>query len=213
MRLLFFLLLVLPLSAQAWDIRFEAPLFSGKNLPTTLVSGTGQLTTGKLDSTKGGILSVNHRMIRLSPLFRLEWGAEINQWDSSGFVRQDSITLNSSFKQVGGGVGLNAQLWIPFTGLCAEIAVIQRLQQYKYSTDNFDSHKSTESTTWLRFGLRWRLPFVPILHPYVAASYQQPVSDHQPVRVNSIDNLADYFIDGSGKDTQKLWTFGVGITF
>jgi len=73
--------------------------------------------------------------------------------------------------------------------------------------------EETLSRTWLRVGIRWRLG-IPALHPYLAASYQEPHSPSRPVRLDSAADLASYFsAQGSGQEFQRLWTFGVGVTF
>ena len=67
--------------------------------------------------------------------------------------------------------------------------------------------------TWLRVGARWRLD-LPGFRPYLAASYQEPLSRDRPVRMDSATNLASYLgAQGSGQEFQRLWTFGVGVTF
>jgi hypothetical protein len=109
-------------------------------------------------------------------------------------------------------VGLNAQLWVPFVGIAGEFGLIQRLQHYRYDTAGASSTKDL-SRTWLRVGARWRIPSV-VVHPYLAASYQQPVTKDRPVKLSSSSDLAAYFsAQGSGQEFERLWTFGVGVTF
>ena len=205
--------LVLPLAAQTWDLRLEVPFPQGQSLSGTLVSGTIQIISGDLDTGNGGILSINRRLIRVGPILRLEWGAEITQWSANGSINLGPSVLNSKLKQTGAGIGLNAQLWIPFTGICGEIGVIQRFQQYKFSSNDLES-SGTIGRTWLRVGARLRVPFVPVINPYVAASYQQPINKDQPVHINSVQDLADLFKEqGKGQEFQRLWTIGVGVAF
>ena len=64
----------LPLAAQAWDVRVEAPFPKGQDLPRTTISG--QSTAGSLDTGRGAILTVSHRIQRLGPVLKLEWNAE-----------------------------------------------------------------------------------------------------------------------------------------
>ena len=62
-------------------------------------------------------------------------------------------------------------------------------------------------------GARWRVPAV-VVHPYVVASYQQPVTNDNPVKLNGAADLAAYFTaQGSGQEFQRLWTFGVGVAY
>ena len=69
------------------------------------------------------------------------------------------------------------------------------------------------SRTWLRVGARWRIPSVGV-HPYLAASYQQPVTKDRPVKVSTASDLAAYFsAQGSGQEFERMWTFGVGVSF
>ncbi|MDR0499616.1 MAG: hypothetical protein LBH03_07810 [Holophagales bacterium] len=229
MRWMLFSLLTLPLAAQTWDLRFEVPFPQGQNLPQTMLLGSGQLISGELDKGNGGILSVSHRLIRVSPVLRLEWGAEVNQWNANGYINSDSFNsiaipfadikdnqlgshIDSKLKQTGVGLGINAQLWIPFVGVSGEMGVIQRFQRYNYSAEGVESD-GTIGRTWLRVGVRWRLPFVAV-HPYLSASYQQPINKEHPVHIDSIKDMAGYFTaQGKGQEFQRLWAFGVGVTF
>ena len=53
-----------------------------------------------------------------------------------------------------------------------------------------------------------------VVHPYLVASYQQPVTKDHPVQLSSAADLATYFTaQGSGQEFQRLWTFGVGVAF
>ncbi|MDR2696907.1 MAG: hypothetical protein LBB40_00345 [Holophagales bacterium] len=215
MRLILLPLLALPLAAQTWDLRFEVPFPQGQSLLQTTLEGTGQLISGDLDTGNGGILSVTRRLIRVGPILRLEWGAEVNQWNANGYINSDdsSHTLKTKLKQTGAGLGINAQLWVPFVGVCAEMGVIQRFQRYNYSADGVESD-GTIGRTWLRVGIRWRLPLFVAVHPYITASYQQPINKENPVRIESIQDLAGYFTaQGKGQEFQRLWAFGVGVTF
>ncbi|MBK8571917.1 MAG: hypothetical protein IPN91_04565 [Holophagaceae bacterium] len=201
-------LAALPLSAQ-WDLRLELPRPSGQSLPQTLLSGSGQLVSGDLDSGRGFIASANRRLFQLGPLLKLEGGVEVSQFTADGSLSQGATTQATKLKQQGLGVSLNAQLWVPFVGIAGEFGLIQRLQHYRYDTAGASSTKDL-SRTWLRVGARWRIPSV-VVHPYLAASYQQPVTKDRPVKLSSSSDLAAYFsAQGSGQEFERLWTFGVG---
>jgi len=202
----------LPVSAQAWDIRAEAPFPKGQNLPQTLIQGTGELVQGESDRGQGLILSVSHRIIRVGPILKFEWGLEYSDWKASGQIQQDATPFGSSIRQRGAGVGLNAQFWVPFTGVAGEMGLIQRFQSYEYTGASATTEQNL-SRTWLRVGLRWRLP-MPLISPYVAASYQEPLSKDRPVQVNSASDVASYLkVQGSGQEFNRMWTFGVGVQF
>ena len=204
-------LAALPLSAQ-WDLRLELPRPSGQSLPQTLLSGSGQLVSGDLDQGRGFIASANRRLFQVGPLLKLEGALEVSQFTADGSLSQGGSTQATKLKQQGLGVGLNAQVWVPFVGLAGEIGLIQRLQHYRYDTAGASSTKDL-SRTWLRVGARWRIPSV-VVHPYLAASYQQPVTKDRPVKLSSSSDLAAYFsAQGSGQEFERLWTFGVGVAF
>jgi len=206
-------LAVLPLSAQAWDLRMEVPFPKGQNLPQTLVGGTTKLaTSGTLDTGQGVIFSVSHRIIRVGPILKLDWGLEVAQWKADGQVQQGAANLGSTLKQYGGGIGVNAQFWVPFTGVAGELGLLQRFQKYQFETATASQDK-TLSRTWLRVGARWRLP-IPVINPYLAASYQQPVTKDRPVKVDGLGSLAEYIsAQGNGQEFERMWTFGVGVQF
>jgi len=204
-------LAALPLSAQ-WDLRLELPRPSGQSLPQTLISGSGQLVSGDLDTGRGFIASANRRLFQLGPLLKLEGGLEVSQFTADGSLSQGTTTQATKLKQQGVGVGLNAQLWVPFVGIAGEFGLIQRLQHYRYDTAGASSTKDL-SRTWLRVGARWRIPAV-VVHPYLAASYQQPVTKDRPVKLSSSSDLAAYVsAQGSGQEFERMWTFGVGVAF
>jgi len=204
-------LAALPLCAQ-WDLRLELPRATGQNLPQTLISGTGKLVAGDFNTGGGFIASANRRLLQVGPLLRLEGGLEYTQFSADGTLINGTATQNSKLKQQGLGAGLNAQLWVPFVGLAGELGLIQRLQHYSYDTAGASSTKNL-SRTWLRVGTRWRIPSV-VVHPYLAASYQQPVSKDHPVKLGSASDLGSYFTaQGSGQEFERLWTFGVGVAF
>jgi len=204
-------LAALPLCAQ-WDVRLELPRATGQNLPQTLISGTGKLVAGGFDTGGGFIASVNRQLLQVGPLLKLEGGFEYTQFRADGTLVNGAATQDSRLKQQGLGAGLNAQVWVPFVGIAGEIGLIQRLQHYAYDTAGASSTKNL-SRTWLRVGTRWRIPSV-LVHPYLAASYQQPVSKDRPVKLSSASDLATYFTaQGSGQEFERLWTFGVGVAF
>ena len=203
--------LAMPLAAQ-WDARVEIPFPQGQSLPQTLISGTAQLVSGSLDTGRGGIATLSRRLWAFGPVVRIEGGLELAQWKADGTVAHGSVQQPSTLKQSGLGVGLNAQFWIPFTGLAGEFGLIERFQNYKFSTPGFSSEQNL-ARTWLRVGAWWRLPF-PAVHPYLAASYQQPITNDNPVKLGSVADLATYLgAQGSGQEFDRMWTFGVGFTF
>ena len=200
-----------PLRAQ-WDLRLEVPRPSGQSLPQTLLTGTGQLASGSLDTGRGAIASVYRQLFQIGPLFHVQAGLEYSQWKADGALTQGGALQATALKQQGAGVGLNAQLWVPFVGLAGEIGVIQRFQRYTFDTNGL-SNRQDLSRTWLRVGARWRLP-LPVLHPYLAASYQQPITKDHPVQLHSASDLASYFTaQGNGQEFERMWTFGVGVAF
>ncbi len=215
MRNVAFLLVALgslPVAGQAWDVRVEVPFAEGQRLPDTLITGTGQLAEGDLNLGKGVILSVNHRLLRLNPVVRLDWCLEAMQVKASDHVQVGAAAYDRRLKQSGFGVGVNAQFWIPFTGAAAELGVIQRFQDYRFEVGN-NAQNHRLSRTWLRVGARWRLP-MPVAAPYLAASYQQPLTKSHPTHRGSAPDLASYLAaQGKGQEFQRLWTFGVGLQF
>ncbi len=201
----------LPLAAQ-WDARVEVPFPKGQSLPQTMLLGTSQLVSGNLDTGRGGIATLSRRLWAFGPVLRLEAGLEISQWRADGTVTQGSVVQPSTLKQSGLGVGLNVQAWVPFTGLAGELGVIERFQNYKFSSSGFSSDKNL-ARTWIRVGARWRLPF-PAVHPYLAASYQQPITQDHPASLGSVADFASYLkAQGSGQEFDRMWTFGAGFTF
>lgn len=206
------LLAALPLSAQAWDIRAEVPFPKGQSLPQTLLEGTGDLAFGKLDTGRGGILTLSHRMLRVGPVLKLEWNLEYTQLRADGRLQVGTTPLAMDLRQRGAGLGINAQFWLPFTGVAGELGVTQRFQRYTYEAGGAVV-KEDLSRPWLRVGARVRLPF-PVIKPYLAASYQQPLSKDRPVVLGSAsDLLALLKAQGSGQEFERLWTFGAGIQF
>ena len=204
-------LAALPLCAQ-WDLRLELPRPKGQSLPQTFLSGTGQLVSGDLDTGRGFIASVNRELFRVGPLLKLEWGGEYSQFSADGSLVNGTATQATKLRQQGLGVGLNAQVWVPFVGLAGEFGLLQRFQHYTYDTAGASSSKDL-SRTWLRVGARWRIPSV-VVHPYLVASYQQPVTKDHPVKLSSASDLAAYFsAQGSGQEVERMWTFGAGVTF
>lgn len=201
----------LPLAGQAWDLRFEASFPEGQSLPETLLTGTSQLVSGTLDTGQGGILTLSHRLIRIGPVLKFEWSLEAAKLKAEGTYTAGTPT-GTTLTQEGLGLGLNAQFWIPFTGVAGELGLIQRFHRYTYDVGG---ERSTEdlSRTWLRVGARWRLPFFAV-RPYLAASYQQPFSSDNPVSLGSAEDLAALLsAQGSGQEFERLWTFGVGVQF
>ena len=210
MRFLYFAL-ALPLAAQTYDLRFEVPFPKGQNLPQTLLTGTGQLASGTLDTGHGGILSLERTFLEW-PVLRLSTGLEAAQFDTDGQLHEGASLRAAHLTQTGIGAGLSAQFWIPFTGLAGELGLLQRFQHYRFDAAGITQSQDL-SRTWLRVGARWRLP-MPWLRPYLAASYQEPLSKEHPVRLSSAADLAGYLeAQGSGLEVERLWTFGVGVVF
>jgi hypothetical protein len=202
---------VMPLAAQ-WDSRVEVPFPKGQSLPQTLISGSSQLVSGDLDTGHGGIVTLSRRIWAFGPVVRLEGGLELAQWRADGVVVQGIVQQASTLKQSGVGVGLQAQFWIPFTGIAGEFGLIERFQDYQFSTAGASREKNL-ARTWLRVGARWRMPF-PGIHPYLAVSYQQPVTQNNPVKLGIVADLSAYLgAQGTGQEFDRMWTFGVGVTF
>jgi hypothetical protein len=137
---------------------------------------------------------------------------EYSQFKAGGSLANGTASQGTDLKQQGVGLDINAQFWVPFTGLAGEFGLIQRFQRYTLDTAGASNAKDL-SRTWLRVGARWRIPSV-VVHPYVVASYQQPVTKDNPVKLSSASDLATYLTaQGSGQEFQRLWTFGVGVAF
>lgn len=205
--------LALPLSAQAWDLRLEVPYPKGQNLPDTLIGGASTLIHQQsLDTGSGFIATASHRIIRVGPVLKLEWGMEYSRLVADGQVQQGTGLVGSQIRQYGLGVGVNAQFWVPFTGLAAELGAIERFQAYRLEVNGATQDKDL-ARPWLRVGIRYSLP-LPVVNPYLAASYQQPITKDHPVQLGSASDLASYLsAQGSGQEFQRMWTFGVGIAF
>ncbi|MBI1753772.1 MAG: hypothetical protein HY014_11175 [Acidobacteria bacterium] len=204
-------LVSLPLCAQ-WDLRLELPRPTGQSLPQTLLSGSGQLVGGTFDTGKGFIATANRQFFQIGPLLKLEGGLEYSQFKADGNLAKGSGSQGTTLKQQGVGLDVNAQVWVPFVGVAGEIGLIQRFQRYTVDTAGASSAKDL-SRTWLRVGARWRIPSV-VVHPYVVASYQQPVTKDRPVKLSSVSDLAAYFTaQGNGQEFERMWTFGAGVTF
>jgi len=215
-------LLALPLAAQNWDFRLEVPFPKGQSLPLTLIQGTGQLAQGGLDTGKGYILSVNRYLLRVGPILRFDWGLEFTRFNADGAIDLGAGSMNSvqhlpgsfgsKLNQVGLGAGIHATFNVPFTGLAGEMGIIQRFQNYRFEGAGARAEQNI-SRTWLRVGGRFTLP-MPLLNPYVCASYQQPVSRDKPVRISQAQDVVNYLnAQGSGQEVERVWTFGVGIAF
>jgi hypothetical protein len=204
------MLCALPLSAQAWDLRLEAPFAKGQDLPGSSVAG--QATAGSLDTGHGVIFTLSHRIVRVGPVLKFEWNAEYSQLRADGQIQQGAAGQSSRLTQSGLGAGLNAQFWVPFTPFAGELGLLERFHDYRYAGAGA-ARDETIARTWLRAGVRYVLPF-PGISPYLAASYQAPVSRDQPVQLASSPSLGAYLgAQGAGQEFQRLWTLGVGISF
>ena len=211
-RVIFLAMVWVPLAGQAWDLRVERSFLSGQGLEPTVVGGMGPLTRDDLDRGRGVILSVNHRLVRVNPVLRLDWTAEYNDWRTDGVAQIGAGVHRTHLEQRGFGAGVNAQFWIPFTGAAGELGVIQRFQDYRYTLSG-SSVDHRISRTWLRVGARWRLA-LPSAAPYVAVSYQRPLGSSRPSRQASYPDLAACLAaQGSGQEFERMWTVGVGVQF
>ncbi len=203
----------LPLAAQ-WDVRLEIPRPQGQSLPQTFLTGTGELVSGGFSTGQGYIATVSRRIFTFGPIARLEWGVEYGRWTADGTLNSSTpgASRSTTLSQQGIGAGINLQLWVPFVGLGGEIGVIERLQHYKATVPGAEQSKDL-ARPWLRVGARWRLP-LPLIHPYLAAAYQQPITKDKPVKLSSTSDLQSYLnAQGSGQEFERMWTFGVGLTF
>ena len=203
-------LFALPLSAQAWDLRLEAPFARGQELPWSTVQGQG--ASGGLDTGHGVILTASHRIVRVGPVLKFEWNAELARIQADGRIQQGGVVSASHLKQTGVGAGVNAQFWMPFTGFAGELGLLGRVQAYRYEGAGA-AQERTIARPWLRAGLRWMLP-LPGPGPYLAVSYQEPLIRDKPVQQASAQDLGAYLgAQGAGQEFQRLWTLGVGISF
>lgn len=204
-------LAAVPLAAQSWGLRLEVPFPRGQNLPQTLLTGSGQLASGTLDTGKGLLATLDRRLVVFGPVLRLEAAFEGAWLRTEGDVRLGTTNQTGRLTQAGLGVGLNAQFWIPFVGLGGEVGLIERAQRYRYEAAGASS-THTLGRPWLRVGARWRLPLP--FRPYLAASYQQPITKDHPVQLSSAADLAALLgAQGSGQEFDRMWTFGVGWSF
>jgi hypothetical protein len=206
--------LALPLSAQAWDLRLEVPFPQGQSLQGTMVGGAVDMAvSGDLDTGNGVIFTVNHRLFRVGPILRLDWGGEVGQLMADGVVDiGTNAQQKTKLRQTGAGLGLNALLSVPLLGLSGEIGAIQRFQKYEYTTEGAE-HSGTIGRLWLRVGVRYKMNLL-VASPYVTASYQQPINKENPVKIGSIEDLQTLLsAQGSGQEFQRMWTFGVGVMF
>ena len=202
-------LAALPLSAQAWDLRLEAPFAKGQDLP--LGSVAGQPTWGSLGTGHGAILTASHRIVRVGPVLKFEWNAEYASLQADGQIQQGQGVQSSRLRQQGLGAGVNAQFWVPFTAFAGELGLLGRFHSYRYQGAGA-ARDETIARPWLRAGLRWVLPF-PGISPYLAASYQQPLAKDKPVAGSAADLDAYLGAQGAGQEFQRLWTLGLGISF
>jgi len=199
-----------PLAAQAWDLRLEAPFPKGQSLPATTIQGAA--VSGGLDTGQGVIFTVGHRIMRVNPVLKFEWTAELSQLQASGQIHQGQAGAGSRLSQSGIGGGVNAQFWVPFTGVAGELGLLGRLQSYRYEGAGA-ARTGTILRPWLRTGLRWNLP-LPGIDSYLAASYQLAILRDQPTQQNSAPTLPSYLsAQGAGQEFDHLWTVGVGVTF
>ncbi len=204
-----------PLMSQSWDFRLEYPMPKGQNLPQTMITGVSDIVkTEKFDTGKGLIFTAGHRIIRLGPILRFDGLVEFAQFKTDGKFKVNDLLKESTLKQHGFGAGLNARFDVPFIGLSGEIALIHRFQTYKFNSGHdVPEIDDNINRTWMRVGVRYTLP-IPIINPYLAASYQQPFSKDKPVNLTSAEDLqALLTAQGTGQEFDRMWTFGVGVQF
>jgi len=205
-------LFVLPLSAQSWDLRLEAPFPQGQDVPQTRIQSTGQEVSGSLSTGTGAIVTASHRIVRVGPVLKLEWNAEFVHLRAAGQIQQGTVNSGSRLRQDGVGAGVNAQFWVPFTGFAGEVGVLERLQSYRFEGAGYSQERYL-ARPWMRLGARWALP-LPELKPFLSASYQEAITNDHPVQEASVPNLGTHLsAQGSGQEFQRLWTLGVGIAF
>jgi hypothetical protein len=201
-----------PLAGQAWDLRVESPFPVGQELAPANLGAMSVLTEDDLERGDGVILSLNHRLVRVNPVLRLDWTIEYSRWKADGEARVGSGTYRTELRQSGLGAGINAQFWIPFTGAAAELGVIQRFHDYEYTLAGV-SENSHVSRTWLRAGARWRLA-LPTMAPYVAISYQWALSPSHPSGSQSYPDVAACLAaQGTGQEFEQMWAIGAGVQF
>ena len=211
LQILSLALVALPLSAQAWDLRLEVPFAKGQDLPPATVGGS-VATSGSLDTGHGAIVTVSHRIMRMGPVLKYEWNAELTRFQADGRIQQGASGGSSRLSQTGAGAGVNAQFWMPFTGFAGELGLLERVQAYRFEAGGAAEDR-TIARTWLRAGLRWVLP-VPDLNPYLAVSWQAPLTRDKPVQTGSAQDLGGYLTaQGAGQEFQRLWTVGAGVSF
>ena len=200
----------LPLSAQAWDLRLEAPFAKGQDLPPEHRGGPGHLGFPG-HRPRGRSSRSSHRIVRVGPVLKFEWNAEYSQLQADGQIQQGPAPQPSRLKQSGLGAGVNAQFWVPFTAFAGELGLLGRFHAYRYEGAGA-AQDETLVRPWLRAGVRWVLPF-PGISPYLAASYQQPLARDRPVAGSAPDLDAYLGAQGAGQEFQRLWTVGLGISF
>lgn len=206
------LLASLPAAAQTWDLRAEFGGPRGQSLPPTLLQDTNRNVSGTLDAGQAVILSLSHRLVRLNPVMKLEAGLELARWGADGSYLEGDRRTGSRLTQQGLGAGLNLQFWIPFSGVAAEAGLLQRVQDYRFRAGG-QAAEHRISRTWLRIGVRWRLPYVGV-HPYLCASYQEPLARDRPAQASTAPDLAACLAaQGTGQEFSRMWTIGLGAMF
>lgn len=199
------------LAAQAWELRLEAPCLRGQDLPPAVVEGGGVLAA-ELRSGRGLIIGLHRRLLVAGPVLRFQAGLEVTRWQAQGDLRLDGRRSGTDLRQQGFGLGVDAQFWVPFTGIAGELGLVQRFQDYRFATAVGTSSQHL-ARTWLRAGVRWRVP-APALRPFLAASVQAPLGPGRPVRAaEGTVPAAALAIQGSGQEFDRLWSFGVGVGF
>ena len=205
-------LAALPLSAQAWDLRLEAPFARAQELPPGTLQGSGQSVSGSLDTGRGAILTLSHRIVRVGPVLKFEWNAEFAHLQADGRIQQGAAASTARLRQSGFGAGVNAQFWVPFTGFAGELGLLERVHAYRLEGAGAVQER-TIARPWARVGLRWMLP-LSLPGPYLAASWQAPLTRDRPVRDAAAQDLGGYLgAQGAGQEFQRLWTLGVGFSF
>ncbi len=165
-----------------------------------------------MDQGRGVVLTMSHRIVRVNPVLRFDWTVEYTQLEASGRGQIGFLPYDNRVKQSGLGAGLDAQFWIPFTGVGGELGLIHRFQEYRFQAAGSEQSQHI-SRTWLRAGLRWKIP-MDLATPYVTASYQWPLSRSRPTGMAWTPAPAAYLAaQGSGEEFDRMWTVGIGVQF
>ncbi|MBI4913656.1 MAG: hypothetical protein HY823_13045 [Acidobacteria bacterium] len=206
------LILLLPtlLGAQPWEVqaegvRAEAPRLEGASLRGFEGSAGGSFQTGD-----GFVVSLNRRLWIPGPTFRLVGHLEWARWSTRGQISGGGAQVPTCLRQEGPGLGLGAQFWLPFTGLAAEAAVLQRFHRERASA-GAASWDPFRSRPWVRGGLRWRTPGPRGLPLTLLFSYQAGRAPSRPPPGPAPADLPAYFAAQGPPGFTRLWSFGLAV--